>query len=357
MRWSRTVKISLAVLSMLVCLVLPVSASGAPPREFFGVMADGPMIEPGAQVDHAAEARLMRRSGVGTVRLAMYWDGIEPARGEFRWGPYDRQVATLARQRIRVFPVLVRAPAWATPDPASATVATPPRLADFQRFARTAVKRYGTGGSFWRQNPRLPRWPIRQWQIWNEPMLNGYWAGQPWASTYTQLLRSAYRTIKSADRRAQVVSAGLTGDLDDLVEELYRAGAKGSFDALGLHPYRPDVRIVIAALAECREVMRRHRDRSPIVASEVSFSSGLGRSTVNYGIERTEQGQRTALVDVMQRLVAQRRRLGLASMTWYTWMSRDDSGQYAWDYSGLRRMTPSGPVSKPALGGFSRVAR
>ena len=346
----------LAPLVLLVLLALPGSAS-ALPREFFGVMVDGPLISPDVSVDLGAEARLMRSSGVGVARLAMYWDGIEPRRGEFRWGPYDRQVAMLARQRIRVLPVLIRAPAWATPDPAQATVATPPRFAPWRRFVRAAVRRYGTRGSFWRRHRGLPRTPIRQWQIWNEPTLNGYWAGRPWAPTYTRLLRAAHRTIRSTDRRAQVVTAGLTGDLDDLTAELYRAGAKGSFDALGLHPYRPNVDIVVASLAEARNVMRRNRDRSPIIASEVSFSSGLGRSTVNYGIERTEDGQRAELVRVMRRLVAARRRIGLASVTWYTWMTYDDGGEVSWEYSGLRKLTPLGPVSKPALDGFRRIAR
>ena len=343
------------VLLAALCLALPAAAGAAPPRDFFGVMVDGPMIEPSG-VDVAAEARVMRRAGVGAARVVLYWDEIEPQPGQQDWSRYDALVGALARERIRVLPVLYRAPAWArTGDPAD--VASPPRLDEFARFAEAAVRRYGAGGSFWRADPGLPRREVRQWQIWNEPNLEKYWAAPPWGLTYTELLRVAHRAVKTADRRAQVVTAGLTGATSALTEELYRSGAEGAFDAVGIHPYRPDAEGVVAALGAVRRVIRRNGDRAGIVASEVSFSSGLGHSRLNYGIERTETGQRRVLEELLPRLVRERRRLGLSSVHWYTWMSWPLGREVSFDYSGLRRLDAGGAVvSKPALAGYRRVA-
>ena len=46
----------------------------------------------------------------------------------------------------------------------------PRRYTDLGEFALLA-RRYGPGGSFWDRHPRLPRLPVRAWQVWNEPNL------------------------------------------------------------------------------------------------------------------------------------------------------------------------------------------
>ena len=79
------------------------------------------------------------------------------------------------------------------------------------------MSRYGPRGSFWAAHPEVPRRPIRDWQIWNEPELPFYWDVPPdwtaaWPSGYVKLLKAARRAIKSRDRRAKVVVAGLSGE-------------------------------------------------------------------------------------------------------------------------------------------------
>jgi hypothetical protein len=48
----------------------------------------------------------------------------------------------------------------------------------FTDFMTALVKRYGPSGSFWRL-ARVPRFPTREWQIWNEEAFNVFWASQP----------------------------------------------------------------------------------------------------------------------------------------------------------------------------------
>jgi hypothetical protein len=348
----------LALLLLAGVLAAPAQAEAAAPREFFGVMVDGPYIDPQIGISPAREARLMRRSGVDLVRRALYFDEVQPDEGgPFQWGRYDRFVKALARQRIRFFPILHRAPLWArTGDFTDA--ASPPRLDAWERFVRAAVQRYGARGSFWRRNRDVPRLPVRDWQVWNEPNHDGSWNALPWATTYSPFLRFTHDVIKRTDRSADVVTAGLSGDLDDLVNELYDAGAAGAFDAIGLHAYREKVPYVLSALDEVRDVIRARRDDARMVLSEISFSSGKGQNLeYRIGIERTETGQRASLVSLLRRLVAKRRALRIDSVHWYTWMSWPIGLSSSFDYSGLRRLTNRGPVSKPALAGFRRVAR
>jgi hypothetical protein len=105
--------------------------------------------------------------------------------------------------------------------------------------------------------------------------------------------------------------------------------------------------------------MRRHGDaRKPLVLSEVSWSSGLGHSTFNYGWEMTEAGQAASLRRALLGLAARRRADHIAAVYWYTWLSPAIGGGDSFAYSGLRRLDAAGrPVSKPALAAYRAVAR
>src|SRR3712207_4202795 len=113
----------LAQIVLVACAVATAAAPGAPaaappdpsalsgPREFFRVMVDGPMIEPG--FDFHGEAALIRRTGLRSARVAFNWYEIQPSREVTYWRVYDERVAGLAYNGIRVMPTIIRAPAWA----------------------------------------------------------------------------------------------------------------------------------------------------------------------------------------------------------------------------------------------------
>jgi hypothetical protein len=65
-----------AVAALLVVALLPASAAAAVPRDFFGVMANGPLDAPSFPLD--AESTAMRSAGVGTERMEIAWDLVEP---------------------------------------------------------------------------------------------------------------------------------------------------------------------------------------------------------------------------------------------------------------------------------------
>ena len=90
----------------------------------------------------------------------------------------------------------------------------------------------------------------------------------------------------------------------------------------------------------------------------MSWSSGLGHSTFNYGWEMTEAGQAARLSQALAGLAARRRTDHIAAIYWYTWLSPAIGGRDSFDYAGLRRLDAAGrPVSKPALAAFRLAAR
>jgi hypothetical protein len=344
------------LLLCLLMLLVPVGTAGAAPREFFGVMADGPLLtDPRADLDR--EAGLMRTSGVGSVRLAVYWREMQPAAdGPIDFAPVDRVVAATARRGLRVLPVLVRAPAWATGgDTREGAV---PDSAAYARFCAAVVRRYGPTGSFWTENRAVPRTPVRDWQVWNEPDIERYWVGAPWPQTYVALLRAARVAIKGADPRARVVAAGLTNRSWEDLAALYRAGGRGQFDVAAIHPFSRRVGNVLKIVGLARTAMRRAGDAStPLALTEVSWSSGKGRSTFNYGWEFDERGQAARVREALPALAAARKRLRLHGVWWYTWLSPAVGDDESFSYAGLRRISASGVVSKPSLAAFRRAVR
>jgi len=344
------------VVVAVAVLAAPARSVAAVPPSFFGVMSDGAIFAP--TVSLPSELALMRSSGAGSTRVAVDWRTIERAPGALDFASFDAFVQAAAQAGVRVLPVVLGSPAWAARDPSDP--ASPPRsAAAYGRFLTALVQRYGPSGSFWSAHPGIPRLPLRQWQIWNEPDLGKYWSAKDWAPGYVSLLRAARTAVKAADPSAQIVLAGLTNRSWVDLERVYRAGGGRLFDLAAVHPFSRRVTNVLKIVSLVRQTMRRHGDaHKRLVLSEVSWSSGRGHSTLNYGWETTERGQAAHLGRALTDLLARRGPDRLAAIYWYTWLSPAIGSRDSFDYAGLRRLDAAGhPVSKPALTAFRAVVR
>lgn len=132
------------------------------------------------------------------------------------------------------------------------------------------------------------RGTVSAYEIWNEPDDTPFWA-TPDPAAYANLLRTAYPAIKAADPAAAVVTGGLVANDYDFVQALYANGAKGSFDALGIHTdtaclttdpreyYRdPNGRIgrySFTGYREVRQTMLANGDDKPIWMTEMGWST------------------------------------------------------------------------------------
>ena len=118
-----------------------------------------------------------------------------------------------------------------------------------------AVARYGPNGSFWAENPGVPKRPIRNWQIWNEPNFK-YFVAKPNPAEYGKLVKLSSTALKAADPGAQVILGGLfarpkgcrtdSGKPEalnwfatDFLDQMYETtpGIKAKFNGVALHPY------------------------------------------------------------------------------------------------------------------------
>ncbi len=370
----RLLTITAAVFAVSAALAGPASAAALSPG-FFGVMANGPFDAPG--VDLVKEGGVMRANGVRTIRLEIAWPDLQPyanladvppaARSNFtvvggiptNFAATDARIAAAARNNLAVTALVLQTPHWAASDPSR--YFSPPRSpASYGRFLTTLIGRYGPEGSFWRENPALPKRPLRAFQIWNEPSFFRYFPVAHWQQSYVKLLRAAYTAIKAADRGATVITAGLPNYSWTDLEKMFAAGmrAKGYFDAVAIHPFTLSPRGSVIILGRARAVLDRHGARAaPLWVTEISWTSGLGKAQGDQGWLTTEQGQ-AAKVDELYRAYARSaKRLKLARAYWYSWVSSDSGTQNAFEYAGLMRTDADGSfVAKPALAAYRRVA-
>jgi len=350
----RHVMLRTALLTLLLALVAAAPAGAAVPRHWLGVAADGALLEQPDQ--HAGEWSRIASSGASTVRVAFYWRQGQPlGPGAVDFSSYDAPVLAAAQHGLGVLPVVFATPVWARHD--AGLEASPPRdPADYARFLEALVARYGPNGSLWDEHPELRARPIRAWQIWNEPNLTGYWSPQPFAEAYVKLLKDARRALRSADPGAKAILAGLPNGWAPL-RRIYRAGGRRAFDAVAIHPYTARPGRVPRFLREVRKVMRRFGDRrKPLWVTELSWPAAKGRARDPIGIATDDRGQARRLRVGMTALAKVRRRLRIARVYWYTWLSTESSDSvFAW--SGLRRVHDGEVISTPALRAFRRTAR
>ncbi|HYN90883.1 MAG TPA: hypothetical protein VER75_03100, partial [Thermoleophilaceae bacterium] len=211
-------RLSTALVAALAALLLaaPLAhAARSVPQGFYGVMYDHGVTHAPDEMQEA-QWDLMASSGVESVRTVFNWAGAQPdGRGSaFSFLETDPVMRRAALRNISVLPVIFYAPPWARAYRGRFT--SPPKSAsDYVTYVAALVERYGPEGTFWTENPLLPKRPLREWQIWNEPHLPAYWDAPErgkygYASAYPLLLRASYRMIKTLDPGAKVVMAGIT---------------------------------------------------------------------------------------------------------------------------------------------------
>lgn len=174
----------------------------------------------------------MLATGVKNVRLMMPWAGAEPVQNQFDWTNIDRTVNAAAARNMAVIGIINASPQWAVAAGVPAISGRPASPAQYADFCAKVAARY--------------KGKVSAYEVWNEPNGAQFFAPQPDAPGYTELLKAAYPKIKSADPNATVIG-GVVGSVTDwgtwlvnpvsFVQQMYDAGAKNFMDALSFHPY------------------------------------------------------------------------------------------------------------------------
>ena len=347
-------KLRTVVLAAVAALVVAAPASArSVPRGWLGVTVDGPLTAAGNPF--GSEYDLMKASGVETVRAAFSWRDAQPQAGApISFAATDAVVTAAAARRLPVLPVVQDTPSWAGRGSAASA---PDDVAAYARYVGALVERYGPRGSLWAERPDLPRLPVRDWQIWNEPNLTLFWTPQPFARRYVKLLKAARAAVLARDRGARIVLAGLPNISWVALRQIYRAGGRGAFDAVALHPYTSTPRNIIRLVRLARTETRHFHDgHVPIWLTEISWAASRGKVKGLPGLVTTDHGQAVRLRKAVRQLARVRKAYRIQHVFWYTWLSRPGPDN-PFDWSGLRRLRGDRVSSAPALAAFRRAAR
>jgi hypothetical protein len=166
------------------------------------------------------------RGAVSQVRDELYWQTVEPEKGEFVFpDEYERYMAGLKQNHIS--PLIVLSFENKNYD-GGETPYTHDGIAAYARYVIEVLRHYGK--------------QIGAVEIWNE--YNGTFckgpAAQDRAGTYLEMLRVAYTAIKRERPDVVVVGGGTSGIPMPYWEELLAGGGLDFMDALSVHPYRYD---------------------------------------------------------------------------------------------------------------------
>jgi len=355
---------SLSLGVILAVLAATPAAARSVPYGFFGVHWSYEMAAAPADVQDTQFA-LMAESGVESIRTDFNWAGAQPfPGGPIDFDRFDRTVTSAANHGISVLPVVNEAPRWARAYPRR-DKSPPKRPGDFAAMLGQLVERYGPDGSFWTENPTVPKRPIREGQVWNEPHLSSYWDAPVngpygWVKAYPKLLRAAHRAVHARDAGGKVVLAGITQRAWDLLNLLYDQGhVKGAFDVAALQIFPQTVKRAAVATGLFHDAMRRHGDgRKKIYITELSWPASRGRTPpVRFLANETPRSMAAKLGSAYGLLARTRNKLGLGRIYWFTWASPYGRGGSVFNYAGLQQYRNGRFTPQPALGAFQRRAR
>src|SRR5215207_710247 len=336
------------------------AATAQAPPGFVGLVSDDAFWGTDADPSRGRTMAAIAGTGARALRQSFYWSLIERQPGRYDFSLYDGYVAAAASANLSILPILFDPPAFRSARPASGArrgTYPPANYSDFAVFAAALVRRYGPAGQFWREHPELPQLPIRSWQVWNEPNIPVYWPSGPNPAEYATMLRTVGDGIKAVDPGARVITAGLNESelgikLVPFLQGMYRAGAKGSFDALALHPYAPGSDLVTAQLTRAVRELRRNGDPARTIVTELGWATG-GPS--QRALVVSELGQASLISRTITRLARYRGQLRLDGVFYFNWRdvtaapgSRDHWGLH----TGLLREDGS---AKPAMQALTDV--
>jgi hypothetical protein len=317
------------IAAAVALLALPSTAAAELPRGFVGISPQAPANQ--------ADYELMAESGIESVRLPLYWAGVEKNSPFFEppsWSDFDHSVTLAAENGMRIFPFVWGTPPWVAGQPRVEPVRSGWASRAWAAFLRAAVRRYGAGGYFWRENPELPYFPVRDWEVWNEENIVTFSADSD-PQRFARLLRISGRAIHGADPGAKAILGGLFGrplqvppnvSSGDFLNRVYRAGeVKRYFDGVALHPYVADAGAMRPQILNLRRVMRKHHDAgTPLYVTEL----GWGSDSYQTRWERGLFGQARELDRAFEMLSLYRLSWRIGGVWWFSWADAPGGCQF-----------------------------
>ena len=269
------------------------------------------------------EISLAAAAGARYIGLDFDWRRIEPQSGQYEWTETDEVVALARRYNLRLAPLLLYTPRWASTAsfaPLDYYRAPPADFNDYRDFVYAVVSRYKPYGT-------LPLtsdgYGITDWVVWNEPNVRApqeapqpgeFWTGS--LEEYLRLLRAGYEGAHAADPDCNVLNGALAdvfwaqGELDLIaaLERLYDPDGDGDtadggrpfFDTLNIHTYQPgapDAAWYEERLETLLQVMERFGDgQKPVWITETGYGSVTTPDVGSLYVDEETQAEAVRLV-------------------------------------------------------------
>ncbi len=167
----------------------------------------------------------VRACGIDWIRVDFVWAWIETAQDSFNWARYDAIASAAKAKGLMIFATIGHTPAWATDGSEGSGV--PRSASDYSDICYRAALRYPDS--------------IRHWGMWNEPNLDGFWAGTR-QQYIDMILKNGADAVHAANPAAKVCGPELahltSGDQDWyawLEDCILQAGSK--LDVVTHHVY------------------------------------------------------------------------------------------------------------------------
>lgn len=220
---------------VVLCLLLSVPLVRAEPLSL-GINA---MWGPGDEASLHKRFKQAKAIGVSQVRLDWEWRQVEPTRGTYNWQALDTLVRVAQAEQIELLPIVHYAPKWALrteskPNEVYEMAPADGAFADYARFLRASIQRYGPGG-----DAPVPFTPIAYWQVWNEPNIKNFWGPKPDAAAFVKLMRAVQQETAGLRDKVKLVHAGLSKPDLIFFWQLWEADPQygETFDIMAVHPY------------------------------------------------------------------------------------------------------------------------
>jgi hypothetical protein len=358
-------RIAAVVAAIVVTIVIVVLAgtNGSPPRppvppptpeaEQFGVnvnrLFDDRTYTPG-QINSQLAA--LQATGATLARGDALWEATEPTPPtdgvhHYDWAFDDSQVSALARHGLTWLPIIDYSAGWAQSDPGH-DHSPPSSDAAYAAYAGALAKRYGPGGTFWREHPGLRPLPVNAYEIWNEPDNPVFWYPSPNPRRYAQLYLAARAAIHAADGTAHVVVGGLTVPATFLPRMLSAAPRlAGELDAVAIHPYGRTPAAVLRRVVTARGTLDLLALQNvPLYVTEFGWATRPAGAPGRVP-EAARPGYIAQTIEALARSGC-----GIAATVLYTWVTPERAPGDAGDWFGI---SPPGGGTSPDVAAFTRA--
>ncbi len=206
------------------------------------------------------DADAMAAAGMELDRADFTWSSIEYALGSYDFSWYDMLNTSLTNAGVEILALLDYGNTLYGSDAAQHIVTTT-QINAWLAFVNATVRHFSG---------------IRQWEIWNEPNLDGFWDGTD--EEFFFLLNATAALIHSIDTTLMIVSPGISGHdpdyLDSMITYIGDEHYSEWFGALAFHPYSgSDAEVVATSIAAVQAVCAQHHFHGEVWITEWGYAT------------------------------------------------------------------------------------